>query len=81
MARDGPRLERDIETARERLCGRLGGADVGPAPTTFMPMKPAAPDSTAPIRNPTATDQLSSRPRMMKMTTPTMAMVRYCRRR
>ena len=29
---------------------------------TFMPMKPAAPESTAPIRKPTATSQPSSRP-------------------
>ena len=43
---------------------------------TFMPMKPATPDSTAPIRKPMATGQESRNPRMTKMTTPTSAMVR-----
>ena len=45
---------------------------------TCMPMKPAAPESTAPIRKPTATSQPSRQPTMTKMTTPTMAMVVYC---
>ena len=48
---------------------------------TFMPMKPVAPDSTAPIRKPPA----ANLPRRMKSrtrtTTPTMAMVVYWRRR
>ena len=48
---------------------------------TSMPMKPAAPDSTAPIRKPTATSQPSSTPMMTKMTAPTMAMVVYWRAR
>ena len=48
---------------------------------TFMPMKPAAPDSSAPIRKPTATGQESSRPSTTKITAPTTAMVAYCRRR
>ena len=48
---------------------------------TFMPMKPVAPDSTAPTRKPTATSQPSVKPRMTKITTPTMAMVVYWRLR
>ena len=48
---------------------------------TFMPMKPAMPESTAPMRKPTATGQDSRKPRITKMTTPTPAMVLYWRRR
>ena len=48
---------------------------------TFMPMKPASPDSTAPTAKPSATSQPSSQPRRMNTTTPTMPMVVYCRRR
>ena len=49
---------------------------------TFMPMKPAAPESTAPIRKPIADgDADRSQATMMKTTTPTMAMVVYWRRR
>ena len=44
---------------------------------TFMPMKPAAPESTAPIRKPIATSQPSSQPTIKKITTPTMPMVVY----
>ena len=44
---------------------------------TFMPMKPAAPDSTAPTRKPTATGQDSRNPRITKMTMPTPAIVVY----
>ena len=46
---------------------------------TFMPMKPAAPERIAPIAKPIATVQESRSPRMMKTTTPTPAMVVYCR--
>ena len=48
---------------------------------TFMPMKPAAPESTAPIAKPTATSQPSSNPTMKKMTMPTMPIVVYWRLR
>ncbi len=48
---------------------------------TFMPMKPAAPDRIAPTAKPTATSQPRKYPTMRKITTPTMAMVVYCRRR
>ena len=48
---------------------------------TFMPMKPAAPERMAPTAKPTATSQPRKMPTMMKITTPTMAMVVYCRRR
>ncbi len=48
---------------------------------TSMPMKPAAPDSTAPIRKPMATSQPSRKPMMTKTTAPTMAMVVYWRER
>ena len=34
---------------------------------TSMPMKPAAPDSTAPIRKPIATSQPNSQPTMTKI--------------
>ena len=46
---------------------------------TFMPMKPAAPDSTAPMRKPKAASGDRSHQAMMKTTTPTIAMVVYCR--
>jgi hypothetical protein len=48
---------------------------------TFMPMKPAAPDSTAPIRKPIAALIDSSSQARMKTMTPTTAMVVYCRAR
>ena len=48
---------------------------------TFMPMKPVAPESTAPTAKPTATSQPSVKPRMTKITTPTMPMVVYWRLR
>ena len=48
---------------------------------TFMPMKPAAPESTPPIRKPTATSQPWSGISATKSTTPTMPIVVYCRRR
>ena len=48
---------------------------------TFMPMKPAAPESMAPIRKPIATVHDSSSPRPMNTTTPTPAMVMYWRLR
>ena len=48
---------------------------------TFMPMKPVAPDSSAPTRKPMATSQPSVKPRMTKITTPTMAMAVYWRLR
>ena len=46
---------------------------------TCMPMKPATPDSTAPIRKPTAAVAESSSQAPTKTTTPTMAMVLYWR--
>ena len=46
---------------------------------TFMPMKPVTPESMAPMAKPIATSQPSSRPTMMKMMTPTMAIVVYWR--
>ncbi len=46
-----------------------------------MPTKPAAPDSTAPIRKPTPARQPISRLSAISTTTPTMAMVMYWRRR
>jgi hypothetical protein len=50
---------------------------------TFMPMKPAAPESTAPIRKPMAVSQPSfgTNPMTRKRMMPTMAMVLYCRLR
>jgi hypothetical protein len=47
---------------------------------TFMPMKPAAPDRTAPIRKPMAAvaGKQYARCRYWKTTTPAMAMVLYC---
>jgi hypothetical protein len=49
---------------------------------TNMPMKPAGPDSTAPMAKPMAVGQLLSAKAMTKnRITPTMAMVRYWRRR
>ena len=46
---------------------------------TFMPMKPARPDSTAPIRKPMATPKPSQMNSSTNSTTPTMPMVRYWR--
>ncbi len=48
---------------------------------TFMPMKPAAPDRMAPIAKPIATVHDSRNPSAMNTTTPTAAMVVYCRLR
>ena len=48
---------------------------------TFMPMKPAAPESIAPIRKPIATSVPSRSQRPTKTTTPTIAMVMYWRLR
>ena len=48
---------------------------------TFMPMKPARPESTAPTKKPTATVQLNRKPSTRRMMTPTTAIVAYCRLR
>jgi hypothetical protein len=50
---------------------------------TFIPMNPAAAESTAPIRKPKAVDQPRSfqRPTPTNTTAATTAMVKYCRRR
>ncbi len=48
---------------------------------TFMPMKPQAPDSTAPTMNPTAVCHFRKTPMSTASTTPAIAMVRYCRAR
>ncbi len=50
---------------------------------TFIPMKPAAAERTAPIRKPNAVDQPRSfqSPIPMKRTAATPAIVMYCRRR
>ena len=48
---------------------------------TFMPMKPQAPESTAPITKPTAVVPSRKTPIRMASTTPTMAIVLYCRAR
>ncbi len=50
---------------------------------TNMPMKPARPDSTAPMAKPIAVGQPScgTKPITRNRMTPTMAMVRYWRRR
>ena len=46
---------------------------------TFMPMKPASPDSTAPIRKPIATSAPRKHQTMTKITTPTTPIVAYWR--
>jgi hypothetical protein len=48
---------------------------------TFMPMKPAAPDSMAPMAKPMAECRRAEAQATTKMTTPTMAMVVYWRLR
>ncbi len=48
---------------------------------TFIPMKPAAPESTAPTRKPIATQLPSRIQRPTKTTAPTIAMVVYWRLR
>ena len=48
---------------------------------TFMPMKPAAPESTAPIRKPIATRAPSRIQRPTNTTAPTIAIVMYWRLR
>ena len=47
----------------------------------FMPMKPADPERIAPTAKPTPTNQPRKYPTMTKITTPTTAIVEYCRRR
>ena len=46
---------------------------------TFMPMKPAAPESTAPMTKPMATGTPSRKPMRTRMTMPTMPIVVYWR--
>jgi hypothetical protein len=46
---------------------------------TFMPMKPAAPESTAPIRKPVATSPPSRMKIPTNTTAPTIATVMYWR--
>jgi hypothetical protein len=48
---------------------------------TFMPMKPQAPESTAPMMKPTAVLPSRKTPISTASTTPTMEMVLYCRAR
>ncbi len=48
---------------------------------TFMPINPQAPDNTAPMRKPIAVVMPKPAAMAITMTTPTMAMVRYCRAR
>ena len=48
---------------------------------TFMPMKPQAPDSTAPMTKPTAVVKSRKMPISTASTTPTRAMVLYWRAR
>ena len=48
---------------------------------TFMPMKPQAPDSTAPSTKPEAVVPSRKTAIRIASTTPTMAMVLYCRAR
>ncbi|GJD77452.1 hypothetical protein NBEOAGPD_0657 [Methylobacterium gregans] len=48
---------------------------------TFMPMNPATPESTAPIRKPTATLIPRKTASTTKSTIPTTPIVAYCRRR
>ncbi|EXI75746.1 MAG: hypothetical protein AW07_01059 [Candidatus Accumulibacter sp. SK-11] len=45
---------------------------------TFMPMKPVAPESTAPIRKPTAINLPRAIQISTKSTAPTTAIVVYC---
>ncbi len=45
----------------------------------FMPMKPQAPESTAPTTKPAAVGRPRKIASSTVSTTPTMAMVRYCR--
>jgi hypothetical protein len=48
---------------------------------TFMPMKPQAPESTAPTTKPTAVVASRKTPMRIASSTPTMAMVLYWRAR
>ena len=48
---------------------------------TFMPMKPQAPDNTAPRKKPIAVETPRPTAMAMTITTPTMPMVRYWRAR
>ena len=48
---------------------------------TFMPMKPQAPDSTAPSTKPTAVRMSMKKPISTASATPRMAMVLYWRAR
>ena len=80
-AGDGARLEGEVEALGQALLrGDLAVRTLART-ETFMPMKPAAPESTAPIRKPTAASLPRRMNSRMRMTTPTMAMVVYWRRR
>jgi len=46
---------------------------------TFMPMKPAAPDRMPPMAKPTATEKSWMKISATNSTTPTRAMIWYCR--
>ena len=95
VARDAEEAEADDEETRDRA-GREGDRSAGATPrfaasavrtfaltATFMPMKPAAAESTAPIRKPKAVPQPRSfqKPMTRKRTMATTAIVVYCRRR
>ncbi len=47
----------------------------------FMPMKPVAPESSAPMAKPVAVCQERAKPMITSSTTPTRPMVRYWRLR
>jgi hypothetical protein len=80
-AGDGAAAEGHVQRRANALGGGLRGAHIGPHRDTFMPMKPQAPDSTAPITKPMAVLPSRNKPISTASTTPTMAMVLYCRAR
>ena len=69
-ARSSPAARPWVEASAVRTLART---------ETFIPMKPARPDSTAPMRKPTATAAPSTRKMPMNSTTPTAEIVIYCR--
>ncbi len=73
QAGDRARLEGDVEAAAPATCVAACAVRTLARTETFMPMKPAEPESTAPMRKPIATSQESSSPSTMKTTTPTRA--------
>ena len=79
-AGDGARLEGELEPARQDVVAAWAVRTLART-ETFMPMKPVAPESTAPIREADGGELARERASSTRTTMPTMPMVVYWRRR